>query len=91
MTDRYRRHHDLRLAALEDEGVILHLGSRSYFTVSESGVLIFEALATPHSVEELVAVLQARYEVNAEQAEASVRDFLERCRAADLLEIEAGA
>ena len=35
---RYRRHPELRLTALEGEGVALHLGTRRYYSVSESGV-----------------------------------------------------
>lgn len=88
MTVRYRRHPDLRLAALESDGVVLHLGTRRYFTVSESGVILFEALASPRSIEELVGTLLEQYEVTAERAEESVREFVDRCRGADLLVIE---
>jgi len=88
MTLRYRRHPDLRLAALEGEGVALQLGTRRYFTVSESGVLLFDALTSPRSIEELVRVLLEEYEVSADQAEASVRAFLDQCRAAELVASE---
>ena len=33
---RYQRHPDLRLTALEGEGVVLHLKERRYFTVNET-------------------------------------------------------
>ena len=86
----YRRHPELRLAALEGEGVVLHLGTRRYFTLSESGLTIFEALAAPRTFDELVASLLTRYEVTAERAQESVREFLDRCRSADLLVVEPG-
>jgi hypothetical protein len=78
VTLRYARHPDLRLTALEGEGVALHLGTRRYYSVSESGLDILEALATPRRIEELVAVLTAKYDVTAERAEATTREFLER-------------
>ena len=78
MTLRYARHPDLRLTALEGEGVALHLGTRRYYSVSESGLDILEALAAPKTLPELVALLTAKYEVTAEQAEATTRAFIEK-------------
>ncbi len=82
---RYRRHPDLRLTALEGEGVVLHLGTRRYFSVTETGLAILEALETPQTVEDLARVLAARYAVTADHAAASVRAFLDRCRGLDVL------
>jgi hypothetical protein len=89
MTDRYKRHPDLRLADVEGDGVVLHLGTRRYFSVSESGLALLQALETPRTIPELVEVLLERYEVTPEQAEASVRQFLDTCHTAELL-IEEG-
>ena len=55
MTTRYQRHHAIRLTDLAGEGVVLHLGSRSYFTVTETGLVILEALKQPRTFDELVA------------------------------------
>lgn len=85
MSDRYMRHPDLRLADVEGDGVVLHLGTRRYFSVSESGLALLQALETPRTIEDLVQVLLDRYEVSPEQAAASVRQFLETCRTAELL------
>jgi len=85
MTDRYKRHPDLRLADVEGDGVVLHLGTRRYFSVSESGLALLQALEAPRTIPELVEVLLERYEVTPEQAEASVRQFLDTCRTAELL------
>jgi len=82
---RYRRHPGLRLAALEGEGVVLHLGSRRYFSVNESGLAILEALESARTVDELVKDLCARYDVSAERPETTVRGFLARCRDTDVL------
>lgn len=85
MTHRYRRRPELRLTALEGEGVVLHLGSREYFTVSETGLAILEPLEQERTADELVDALMERYDVTREHATASVRAFLDRCLAEDLL------
>jgi hypothetical protein len=90
MTERYVRHADLRLADVEGDGVVLHLGTRRYFSVSESGLALLQALEAPQSVEDLVRLLTDRYDVSAEQADTNVRQFLDSCRAAELLVIEDG-
>jgi coenzyme PQQ synthesis protein D (PqqD) len=90
MSERYLRHPDLRLADVEGDGVVLHLGTRRYFSVSESGLALLQALEAPRTLPDLVAVLLERYEVTPEQAEASVRQFLDTCRTADLLAPEVG-
>ncbi len=90
MSERYLRHPDLRLADVEGDGVVLHLGTRRYFSVSESGLALLQALEAPRTLPELVAVLLERYEVTPEQAEASVQQFLDTCRTADLLVPESG-
>lgn len=88
MTLRYARHPDLRLTALEGEGVVLHLGTRRYFSVSESGVDILEAIATPCSLEDLVELLTAKYDVTAEQAGEAAREFLDSGRRSGLITAE---
>ena len=88
MTLRYRRHPELRLTALDEAGVALHLGTRRYYSVNESGVDLLDALAAPRTLEELVAVLTAKYEVTPETASATAREFLERGVRAGVLLVE---
>lgn len=90
MSRHYLRHPDVRLADVEGDGVVLHLGSRRYFSVSESGLLLLQALEEPRTVADLTRVLEEQYEVTTEQAEASVRQFLDTCHVADLLVVEDG-
>lgn len=71
------RHADLRLTALDGEGVALHLGTRRYYSVSESGLDLLDALTEPKTLEELVSVLTAKYAVTVAQATDSVREFVE--------------
>lgn len=85
MTLRYVRHPNVRLTALEGEGVALHLDSRRYFTLNETGLALAEALAQPRTMDELVAALVARFEVGADEAAATARPFIDRCVAAGLV------
>ncbi len=85
MTVRFRQRPDLRVAELEGEGVVLHLGNQRYFTVSETGLAILEALKAPRTADEIVAILLETYEVSDEEARQSVAEFLNRCHEAELL------
>ena len=81
MTIRYVRHPDLLLTAFEDEGIVMHLTTRRYFTVTPGGVAVLELIDEPRTLEEIVTVLTSRYEVSAEVAAQTTREFLEAgCR-----------
>lgn len=79
MTTRYRRSDGVRVAALETEGVLLHLGTRRYYTLSETALALIEYLAAPRTADELATFLLDRYDLTPERAVTSVRAFLERC------------
>lgn len=81
MTVRYRRHPNVRLTALEGEGVVLHLDDRRYFTVNATGLALLESLAEPRTMDELVATLVREYEVAAPLASATAQAFLRQCTA----------
>jgi hypothetical protein len=77
----YRRHPDLRLTSLEGEGVVLHLRERRYFSVSETGLVLLEALKEARTFHQLVEGLLAEYEVDRETAASTTRAFLDQCLA----------
>ena len=76
---RYRCHADLRITALEGEGVVLHLGERRYFSVNDTGLTLLEAAREPRTFDQLVASLVAEYEVSEAEAAATTRQFLDQC------------
>jgi Coenzyme PQQ synthesis protein D (PqqD) len=88
MTTLYSRHADLRLTAVEDEGVVLHLGSLRYFTVNETGLVILQELLQPRTIDELVKAVTEAYDVSDDLAEQTTREFLTRCVEAKLLHTE---
>lgn len=87
MTTLYSRHPDIRLTALEGEGVVLHLGARRYFTVSETGLSILEALKTPTQFDDIVAAVTDEYDVSPEAAHDSVKAFVDHCVSAAVLQV----
>ncbi len=89
MIQRYARHPDLRLTALDGEGVVLHLGARRYFTVNETGLTILEALEEPRTFAELVAAVRAEFDVEEDMATETTRAFLAHCQEADVIRVEA--
>lgn len=82
---RYRRHADLRLSRLDDDGVALHLGERTYVTVNGTGATVLEALDEPRTLDELVTAVVAVYDVTPEVARETVATFLRECEAAKLV------
>lgn len=85
MTKQFRRHDDIRLTAMEGEGVVLHMGERRYFTVTETGLVILEALKSPRTFEQLVEAITNEYDVSAEHAATSVQAFLDQCLKSSLV------
>jgi hypothetical protein len=85
VTKQYQRHTDIRLTALEGEGVVLHMGERRYFTVTETGLVILEALKTPRTFDELVGAITDEYDVSNEHARKSVQAFLDQCLKSSLV------
>jgi len=88
VTTRYTRHPDLRVTALEGEGVVLHLGTRRYYRVSATGLDLLQALEQPRTLGELVAVLTAKYDVTEDEASHSTRAFLEHGVGSGVLLVE---
>ena len=87
---RYLRHQDLRLTELEGEGVVLHLRSRRYFSVNETGLVILEALKQPRTFDQLVEAVLAEYEVTPDEASRTTREFLDHCVATAVVEAVPG-
>jgi hypothetical protein len=85
VTTQYHRHPDIRLTAMEGEGVVLHMGERRYFTVTETGLVILEALKSPRTFEQLVEAITNEYDVSTEHAETSVQRFLDQCLKSSLV------
>lgn len=59
-------------------GMLLHLGTKMYFTLNDTGVTVWKALATaPQAKASLGAVLAAEYDCTQAQAERDLEALLE--------------
>ena len=86
MSAYYQRHPGLRLTSVEDEGIALHLDTRRYFSVNETGLLILDTLQTsPKSADELVDALLERYDVERDHVRESILRFLTSCQGSELV------
>lgn len=61
----------------EHEGILLHTETEYYFTLNETGLVLWDLLATPRTPAALADSLSALYEIEAEEALPIVKDFLE--------------
>lgn len=80
-------HPDHLSTRLGDEIVILGLRDSVYYGLSGTGAHIWELLQTRRSVQDLVALIVAEYEVTAEQAEADLQVLLADLHSRGLVEI----
>lgn len=56
----------------ENEGVLLHLDTKRYYTLNETGSVIWNHLGKGLSLSEIAEKLQQEYEVETQQAQNSV-------------------
>ena len=75
-------------AVVEDGAVILHMRTKRYYSLNETGVAIWSMLEASRSVDDIVESLTATYEIDAESARDAVGQLLSELEAVDLLRIE---
>lgn len=78
MSDRFTLHPKCLLTELDDgSGVILHLDTKYYYTLNETGVFVWKELDTePRGTEALVARLTEEFEVERERAHSDLEGVL---------------
>ncbi len=77
---RYVIPEEVLTAHLQDEAVLLHLGSKRYYRLNATGACIWQGLARGYSVGELLDHLCERFEVEAEEAAGAIDEQLSRLR-----------
>jgi hypothetical protein len=68
-----------------DEGVLVDLNSKRYYTLNETATLVWRALEKGLSKEEIVGQLTAAYDVTPEHAAASIDALVNSLRSHKLL------
>jgi len=69
----------------ENESVLLHLGTKKYYTLNETGVRIWKLLCDGFKTDELIHKLCDEYAVSATSAEKSVTELIQSLLEEELL------
>ena len=68
---------DVVVTELENkEAVLLHLGTKMYFSLNETGLLIWQMLSGNLTIEEISERLQWEFDITPEKAEESVINLI---------------
>lgn len=68
--------HDVACANVEDGAVILHMGTKRYFSLNETGAQIWRLLEDDIAVGEIPVRLSERYDVPLDEARAAVSELV---------------
>ena len=74
---RKEKHPEVVYTSLEDGAVLLHLESKFYYSLNESGEAIWRLLDSAESLEDLVQEVMLEYEVEQGRVKGSISKFLE--------------
>ncbi|HTS89500.1 MAG TPA: PqqD family protein [Gemmatimonadales bacterium] len=80
---------DVLTAHLPGEAVLLHLGTKRYYRLNETGAAIWRELEAKAGREHIVSALCERFEVSRDDAEAAVQALLTTLEAQGLLQTAA--
>lgn len=69
----------------DDEAVLLHLDTQYYYSLNETGLLIWQGVTKGMSLGEVAAALRADYEIDETGAWKNVSDFVMQLREKKLL------
>lgn len=85
---RYTVSPDAACAVVDDGAVVLHMRTKRYYSLNETGGAIWAMLEAGTPLESIVADLVANYEVEPPAAAAEVTRMLGELAAADLVRLE---
>ena len=86
--DRLRaREEEVAAKVIDGEAILINLANGIYYSMDKVGGLIWEMVEGGHSLEEVVAAVVTRYEVDREQAEADVRRLAEELLQENLVRV----
>jgi hypothetical protein len=85
MNPQYQQKPDLIAADLDGETVMMSVTTGKYFALRGSAKYIWELLAEPVSLDEIIDAVETNYAVGRAQAEADCQRFIDDLVAKDLL------
>jgi hypothetical protein len=88
MTARCTIPHDVACANVEDGAVILHMGTKRYFSLNETGAEIWRLLEEDVPLPEIPTRLSEAFDVAIDEARAAVAELVAVLLEKDLLSLE---
>jgi hypothetical protein len=73
---RYTISPDAAFAAVEDGAVVLHMGTKRYYSLNETGTFVWRRLEDGLADADIAARMVVEYDVGTDQAEVAVADLL---------------
>jgi Coenzyme PQQ synthesis protein D (PqqD) len=80
--------HDVACAQVEDGAVVLHMGTKRYFSLNETGAEIWRLLESDVPFADVPRRLSERYDISVDAARASVTELVAALAAEGLLAVE---
>ena len=80
--------HEVACAQVDDGAVILHMGTKRYFSLNETGAEIWRLLEDDVAISDIPQRLHERYDVGLDEARASVAELVATLAAQGLLAVE---
>ena len=80
---------DAACAAVEDGAVVLHMRTKRYFSLNETGAAIWQMLEDGVALPEIATRLAEMYEIDAAAADGSVMRLLAELAAEELITLPA--
>ena len=82
----YRRNADILAASVDGELVMMSIQAGNYYSIGGIGMVIWELLDQPRTLDELVDAVVADYDVERERCAADVAAFLDEILGLNLIE-----
>jgi hypothetical protein len=70
-----------------DEGVLLHLGTQTYYSLNRTGLFIWRLMVKGLTLGEIACQVEGRFEVSSADAERSVRELADELATAKLVSL----
>ncbi len=80
---------DVACASVEDGAVVLHMGTKRYYSLNETGAVIWRLIEANVPVEGIPARLSESYDVSIDEARAAVATLLAELEAMTLITVGA--
>lgn len=80
---------DVACARVDDGAVLLHMGTKRYFSLNETGAEVWRLLEYGVPVDDIPQRLSERFDVTADEARDAVTGLVDALVAEQLLEVQA--